>query len=147
MKTRKSGFTLMELMIVLAIIGIVVFVMSDPMKSEMGASEAVATDAAWTFVATEGAHMKPHDVHDGAKPQKEPDIADLLGEKPSLAGLPNVQKYLNNNPVGDSVELQEKMLDWLNDGTLTREELEKRAANEMHGTGPCLDMIRGGAWQ
>ena len=63
-KTRGKGFTLVELMIVLAIIAIVAaFAIPNLMKSRMAANETAAIGALRTILAAEGTYMNRYGVY------------------------------------------------------------------------------------
>ena len=63
-KTRRDAFTLVELMIVLAIIAIVAaFAIPNLMKSRMSANETAAIGALRTILAAEGTYMNRYSVY------------------------------------------------------------------------------------
>jgi type IV pilus assembly protein PilA len=64
LKMRRKGFTLVELMIVLAIIAIVAaFAIPNLMRSRMAANETAAIGALRTLMAAEGTYMNRYNVY------------------------------------------------------------------------------------
>ncbi|MFO7897807.1 MAG: prepilin-type N-terminal cleavage/methylation domain-containing protein [Planctomycetota bacterium] len=64
LKRRKNAFTLVELMIVLAIIAIVAaFAIPNLMKSRMSANETAAIGALRTLMSAEGTYMNRYNVY------------------------------------------------------------------------------------
>jgi type IV pilus assembly protein PilA len=77
MKTRKSGFTLVELMIVLAIIAIVAaFAIPNLMKSRMSANETSAIGSLRTMMSAEATYMNRYGVYGDLSQLSAEDLID-----------------------------------------------------------------------
>ncbi len=77
MKTRKSGFTLVELMIVLAIIAIVAaFAIPNLMKSRMSANETAAVGSLRAIMSAQATYMNRYGVYGSLSQLSDEDLID-----------------------------------------------------------------------